>query len=182
MHQPFPYRYCPWCRAELTRRVVFDRLRPACSQCGFVHLRDPKVSVVARVSRGRRVLLVRRRHRPARGAWALPGGYMEADEMPQDALRREMAEETGLSIQAIRFVDFFPLFGLDAHPEGIVIAFQAAPAAVGSASAGEIEARDDASEVRWFDAGRLPRGLAFASTRELLRRWRRELNAYEEMP
>ena len=47
------------------------------------------------VSDGARVLLVKRAAIPRIGFWALPAGYMDADELPEDALAREVAEETG---------------------------------------------------------------------------------------
>lgn len=43
------------------------------------------------------VLLVQRRDHPFRGYWALPGGFVRADESTDQAARRELAEETGVS-------------------------------------------------------------------------------------
>jgi ADP-ribose pyrophosphatase YjhB (NUDIX family) len=48
------------------------------------------------VVRGGKVLLARRSIPPAVGAWAIPGGYVESDELLEDAVVREVMEETGV--------------------------------------------------------------------------------------
>lgn len=59
----------------------------------------PLVGVGAVVFRGEEVLLVLRGQEPARGAWSLPGGLVEVGEGLEEALRRELAEETGISVK-----------------------------------------------------------------------------------
>jgi NAD+ diphosphatase len=49
------------------------------------------------------VLLLKHRFRPGAG-WGMPGGFMEAGEQPDAALRRELREEVGLEIEQIKFV------------------------------------------------------------------------------
>lgn len=57
---------------------------------------NPQVAVGAVVVRDGRLLLVRRAHPPAAGRWSLPGGRVDAGEPLTAAVRRELAEETGL--------------------------------------------------------------------------------------
>jgi 8-oxo-dGTP diphosphatase len=45
-----------------------------------------------------RLLLVQRGHDPHRGLWSLPGGRIEAGESPEQAVVREVREETGLEV------------------------------------------------------------------------------------
>jgi ADP-ribose pyrophosphatase YjhB (NUDIX family) len=47
-----------------------------------------------------RLLLIRRGRDPHRGRWSLPGGRIEAGESPEQAVERELREETGLAVRA----------------------------------------------------------------------------------
>jgi len=51
-----------------------------------------------------RLLLIRRGHDPHRGLWSLPGGRIEAGESPEQAVVREVHEETGLEVVPGRLV------------------------------------------------------------------------------
>ena len=99
------YRFCPLCGTPLETRWMFQRERPTCPACGFVHFRDPKVAVIGLVTWRNRVLLIRRGVDPMKGMWSLPGGYMDAGEMPANALVRELVEEVGLHVTVDRLVD-----------------------------------------------------------------------------
>lgn len=56
----------------------------------------PSVTVDVVVFDGDRILLIERRDDPFSGKWALPGGFVDPDELTEDAACRELAEECGL--------------------------------------------------------------------------------------
>ncbi len=58
----------------------------------------PIVGIGVVVLRGNHVLLVRRGKPPNMGSWTLPGGAQELGETTEEAARRELAEETGVSV------------------------------------------------------------------------------------
>ena len=59
----------------------------------------PIVSVGAVILLGDRVVLVKRGHPPLQGQWSLPGGVVELGETLEQAISREVLEETGLNIE-----------------------------------------------------------------------------------
>lgn len=54
---------------------------------------------------GPKVLLIRRGQEPLKGEWSLPGGAVELGETLEDAVRREVVEETGLNIEPVGIVE-----------------------------------------------------------------------------
>jgi acetyl-CoA carboxylase carboxyl transferase subunit beta len=111
---------------------------------------------VVRDERGR-LLLVRRGVPPAQGRWALPAGYVDADEDPRAAAAREVLEETGLVVEVGRVLDVYPGGASGGAGASFFLAFEAR--LVG----GTLAPGDDAEEARFFAADELPE-LAFAST------------------
>lgn len=102
------------------------------------------------------LLLVRRANTPYRGAWALPGGFVEIDEDLESCAERELKEETGIGNL---FLEQLYTFGdPDRDPRERVISvtyFGLAPRSRLSLHAGS-----DAADVGWFPLESLPE-LAF---------------------
>ena len=71
-----------------------------CEKCGNDPWPKPSLAVDAVVTRingnETEALLIRRGNDPWKGAWAFPGGFVELDENPTDAVLRELMEETGV--------------------------------------------------------------------------------------
>ncbi len=107
-----------------------------------------------------RLLLIKRGQEPEAGRWSLPGGRVEHGESDQQAVVREVREETGLRVIPGRLVGAVRRPG----PGGTVLDIRDYAAAV---TGGDLSAGDDAADARWVvpgDIGELPltRGLAEA--------------------
>lgn len=160
--------YCPYCATALEVREIYRQQRPVCPNCHFVHFPDPKVAVIGLVTWGPQVLLIRRAVEPDKGKWALPGGYMDAGEMPIAALQRELLEEVGLPVTIETMLDIFPMAAATGRSHGIVLAYHAVPTSIEQTT---LVCDDDACEAAWFTATTLPTDLAFESTHRLLAQW-----------
>lgn len=156
------WRFCPRCGAE----TVPGEGNVSCGGCGFVAWANSVPAVQALVERDGRLLLVRRAVDPGRGLWDLPGGFLEEGEHPLDGLRRELLEETGLTIEPGPFAGAW----LDPYDGGrTVLGLTWAATA-----SGEAVAADDVGELGWFAPDELPRAdeFAFPSHPEVVSIWR----------
>jgi 8-oxo-dGTP diphosphatase len=99
-----------------------------------------------------RVLLIRRKHQPFAGKWALPGGFVDEGETLIDAARRELREETGLRIQKLDQLAAFGDPGRDPRGWTVSVAFITRV----NRSNMKAVAADDAAEVGWHPLDRLP--------------------------
>jgi len=121
--------------------------RPAKKQFCYEYPR-PSVTVdVVIVTQGRapQVLLIRRKHEPFAGMWALPGGFVDMDESLDAAARRELYEETQVEAERLEQLRTFGDPGRDPRGRTISVAYLA----VVDRDSVRPLAADDAAEVGW---------------------------------
>ncbi len=93
----------------------------------------------------RSLLMVKRGGHPFIGKWALPGGFLEPDETAEQAVRRELAEETGVNADAIIQLRAFSDPHRDPRTRIVTVAYIAVLDRLPDARAG-----DDAADAKWF--------------------------------
>jgi 8-oxo-dGTP diphosphatase len=125
-------------------------------------LRIPCVGAI--LTDGGKILLIRRGHEPEKGRWSLPGGRIEPGETDQQALVREVREETGLEVIP------GPLAGAVDRPGpgGRVLVIRDYAATV---TGGVLAAGDDADDARWFSVRDLDTVSLTTGLKEVLYEW-----------
>jgi 8-oxo-dGTP diphosphatase len=106
---------------------------------------------------GAKLLLIKRKHEPYKGRWAIPGGFIEMDEELEDAAARELAEETGLTGVSLEQMRTYGTVGRDPRGRLITVVFMG----IVEEGRAAIKAGDDAAEAKWFKIDQLPKEMAF---------------------
>jgi len=137
----------------------------------------PMLTVDAAVFRQREdnteILLIRRDRPPFEGHWALPGGYVDMDETLEEAVARELEEETNLRGVDLQQLHAFSALNRDPRGRTISVIFWGILKDDQKTKAG-----DDAREAAWFNINNLPE-LAF-DHREVVDMAIRRLNSTKE--
>jgi 8-oxo-dGTP diphosphatase len=110
--------------------------------------KHPLLGVGALIFRRDSILLVERGREPLKGYWSLPGGLVETGELLEDAIAREVREETALRVKALGVFEIFERIMRDASGRAeyhyVLVDYLCKLVSKGEPSAG-----DDVSAVRW---------------------------------
>jgi ADP-ribose pyrophosphatase YjhB (NUDIX family) len=100
------WNYCPECKQKL---ATTKEGWLACPEGHFTKYTNPVAANSAFVRNNGEYLIIKRAKEPRKGCWDLPGGFIEYDETAEDALLREIKEETSLeNLSIVGFLGAYP--------------------------------------------------------------------------
>ena len=137
-------QYCGACGAPMRMDTIISK---KCTQCGKEIWPQLATAVIVLIHRGEEVLLVHARNFANRRIYGLVAGFVETGETLEEAVRREVMEETSLTITNFRYFGSQPW----PFPCGLMVGFHA------DYEGGEIHLqRSELERGNWFDKEHLP--------------------------
>ncbi len=100
-------KFCPKCGSGKFKKAAGHSLK--CSHCGFHFFINSAAAVAALITDDNgRLMLVTRGVEPNYGKLDLPGGFIDPGESAENAVRRELAEELGLKVNSLKYIESAP--------------------------------------------------------------------------
>ena len=145
MHVLEQFKYCPKCGSSHFAPAGEKSKR--CENCGFEYFLNPSAAVAAFIVNAKGELLVeRRKHEPAKGMLDLPGGFCDVEETAEQGLRREIMEETSLTLASAEYIfsqpNVYRYSGFDVRTLDLFFLCKAEDESC-------LKAADDAAECFW---------------------------------
>ena len=156
------YKFCPICKSNLVRRKLEGNFRFVCQNCDWTHYSNPLPSVAAFVRNdNNEILLIKRGVVPGKGKWALPSGFIEQHELPEQAVIRELKEETNIKGKINKLIGVYTeptkLYG-----NVLLIAYEINP------TSGKPKHGSDTQKAKFFPADKLP-VIPFTSHQQIIK-------------
>ncbi len=138
-------RFCSKCGGVLKDDPYYTAL--TCTECNKQYFPQLEPAIITLVSRGDEILLAQHKNRPD-GVYSCLAGFVEMGETIENAVHREVFEETGIKVKNIRYVgsQSWPF------PDQLMLAFRA------EYKSGELKLQEEEiSDAKWFKRDNLPK-------------------------
>ncbi len=162
------FKYCPCCGSDKFHINNFKSKK--CDACGFTYYFNSSASTAVFITDKKGLLLVARRaNEPAKDTLDLPGGFVDMYETAEEAVTREIKEETGLTVENLAYCFSIPNIyvysGFEVHT--LDMFFEAKVNEISG-----IEAADDVSELIWMKPEDVkPELFGLISIRQAVEKW-----------
>lgn len=146
MHILEKFCYCPKCGSS--HFVEDTEKSKKCENCGFEYFLNPSAAVAAFIlNRNGEILIERRKKDPAKGMYDLPGGFVDVRETAENAIVREVMEETSLNVTNAKYLftqpNVYRYSDFDVHTLDIFFLCTVEDET-------QMKAADDAAECMWM--------------------------------
>lgn len=115
-----------------------------------MNYKSPKLTVDGIILKNYEIILIKRKNQPFKGKWALPGGFVEYGEKTEDAIIREVFEETGLKTMIKHLIGVYSDPKRDPRGHTVTIVYSL------EICGGEMKSSGDACDVKFFNIYKLP--------------------------
>ena len=103
MHPLAQFKYCPKCGSN--HFVINNFKSKRCEDCGFIYYYNTCSSTIALIiNKDKELLVATRAHEPEKGTLDLPGGFVDMNETGEEAVVREIKEETNLNVECVKYL------------------------------------------------------------------------------
>lgn len=166
-HPLHQFKYCPKCGSEHFLENNFKSKK--CEDCGFIYYFNSSASTVALiVNEENELLIATRAHEPAAGTLDLPGGFVDMYETGENAVIREVKEETNLDVSEVHYLfsimNVYTYSGFDVHTLDMVFKCNAKDCSA-------LKAEDDVSKLEFVKISDLqPEQFGLDSVREIIKK------------
>jgi len=171
MEQSHPlhlFKYCPRCGSSQFKVNNFKSKK--CDDCEFVYYFNIAAATAAFITdKAGRLLVAKRANEPAKGTFDLPGGFVDPNETVEECIKREIKEETGLTIENLTYrfsiPNIYTYSGFDVHTLDMFFEAKVNETSV-------VEAADDVSELIWMKPNDIdPEQFGLISIKQAVRKW-----------
>ncbi len=159
------FRFCPRCGSLLELKNEHGEQLLVCSRKDFSFYQNPHPAVGALITNPRgEIMFVERSVEPAKGAWDVPGGFLDWGEEAEQAIVRELREELHMTFTPTHllgtFHDWYDFHGLRVSVLNVYFT---------GTIEGTPQPADDVAAIGWFASDAPPENLAFDHIRRALK-------------
>lgn len=167
MHPLSQFKYCPKCGSDHFVENNFKSKR--CGKCGFIYYFNSSSSTIALIiNENKELLVATRAHDPQKGTLDLPGGFVDMNETGEEAVIREVKEETNLDVEKVKYLFSIPntyiYSGFEVHTLDLVYLCEVN-------DIGKMKAEDDVANLQFIKISELePDSFGLISVKEVIRK------------
>jgi mutator protein MutT len=167
-HPLYQFHFCPKCGSQ--HFVENNEKSKKCLDCGFVYYFNSSAAVAVIIENEKNEILVATRAKdPAKDTFDLPGGFIDLHETAEEAVCREVLEETGLRVNSVEYLFSIPNIyvysGFEVHTVDMFFRCKAD-------NFSNLKANDDVAELQFIAKKNLsPDDFGLISIRKGVEKW-----------